>query len=94
MSNARRIVENVGANTSEARLDLQHGITGVVEMVEDVNLAVSPDGGDVLLLLPARFLVSDEVDIGGQLSVELSQLSFGCPFQMDNYGLFQAWFSL
>ena len=54
----------------------------------------STNGGDVLLLLPAGFLVSDEVDIGGQLSVELDQLGFSCPFKVNNYWLFQAWFSL
>ena len=67
MSNARRIVKAVGANTSEARLDLQHRITGVMEVIKYVNLSESSNGGDFLLLLPARFLVSDEVDIGGQL---------------------------
>ena len=65
-----------------------------MEVVEDVNLAECPDGGDAFLLLPGRFLVSDEVDIGGQLSVELDQLSFSCPFNVDDYWIVQAWFSL
>ena len=65
-----------------------------MEMVEDVNLTESTNSGDVLLLLPAWFFVSDEVDIGGQLSVELDQLGFSCPFYVDDYWIVQAWFSL
>jgi hypothetical protein len=64
-------VKQVGADTSETRGDLKHGITGVMKMIEDVNLALSTDGRKLLLLLPRWFLVSDEVDIRWKLSVEL-----------------------
>ena len=63
MSNARRIVEKFGFDSSVTRSDLQHRIAGVMEVVEDVNLAECTDGGDALLLLPRGLLVSDEVDI-------------------------------
>ena len=38
-------------------------------------MLVSTNGGDFLLLLPAGLLVSDEVDIGWELGVELLQFS-------------------
>ena len=57
-------------------------------------MLVSTNGGDFLLLLPGRLLVSDEVDIGWKLSVELPEFSLAGLFDVNQDRFLQALFSL
>ena len=71
MSNARRIKSLSLIRPNQK--NLQHRITGVMEVVED---NISKHGWRRLSpSLPAA-LVTDEVDIRGKLSVELQQFAF------------------